>query len=306
MLKPSKLNRGDSVGVVSPAGPVDESDLEADLHLLKTKGFSVHVAPHAHDRLGYLAGKDEDRLADLHLMFQNTDIKAVFCTRGGYGSLRLLERIDYGLIRKNPKIIVGYSDITALLMAIFKKTGLMTFHGPMVRGLSSLPEKVLENLFEILSSEQPASFSPLEGRPLSRGKATGPLMGGNLSLICHLLGTPFMPSLDGCILFLEDRGEAPYRLDRMLTHLKLTGKLKGIAGLITGQFVDCGDSTTINRLVREQFAPMNIPILAGFPLGHGPDNTTLPLGVPAELDTERHDIDSFGISRCLISFHLTM
>ncbi len=274
------------MGVVSPAGPVDESDLERDLHLLKTRGFSVHVAPHAHDRHGYLAGKDEDRLTDLHHMFQRPEIKAVFCARGGYGSMRLLERIDYDLIRKNPKIIVGYSDITALLMAIFKKTGLMTFHGPIVRGLSSLPEKVLENLFKILCSEQPVSMNLMEGRPLSRGKAVGPLMGGNLSLICHLLGTPFMPSLDGCILFLEDKGEAPYRLDRMLTHLKLAGSLKGIAGVIAGQFVDCGEPTAIDRLISEQFAPMNIPILTGFPVGHGSDNMTLPLGIPAELDAD--------------------
>ncbi len=286
MIKPPKLKRGETVGIVSPAGPVNESDLEVDLRFLKAEGFSVHVAPHVYDSLEYLAGKDEDRLSDLHQMFRNPEIKAVFCARGGYGSLRLLDRIDYDLIRKNPKIIVGYSDITALLAAIFKKTGLITFHGPMVRGLSSLPEKARASLVQIISSEQPHSFSPMEGRPLSRGKAIGPLMGGNLSLICHLVGTPFMPNLAGCILFIEDRGEALYRVDRMLTHLKLTGGLKGIAGLITGQFVDCGDQAAIDRLIKEQFAPMNIPIATGFPLGHGPDNTTLPLGIPAELDAD--------------------
>ncbi len=286
MIKPSKLKRGDLVGIVSPAGPINDSDLEADLRFLKAEGFSVHVAPHVYDRREYLAGKDKDRLSDLHDMFLNPEIKAVFCARGGYGCLRLLDRIDYDLIRKNPKIIVGYSDITALLAAIFKKTGLVTFHGPMVRGLSSLPEKTRTNLFRIISSEQPDSFSPMAGRPLSRGNGTGPLMGGNLSLICHLLGTPFMPDPDHCILFFEDRGEAPYRVDRMLTHLRLTGRLKGIAGLIVGQFIDCGDPDAIDRLVEEQFSPMNIPILTGFPLGHGPDNTTLPLGIPAELDTD--------------------
>ena len=286
MIKPSKLEPGDPVGIVSPAGPVDQNDLEPDLHFLKTKGFSIHVAPHVYDRREYLAGNDVDRLFDLHRMFQNPEIKAVFCARGGYGSLRLLDRIDYDLIRQNPKIIVGYSDITALLTAVFKKTGLVTFHGPMVKGLSSLPEKTRASLFKIISAEETVSFNPMEGRPLSRGKAIGPIMGGNLSLLCGLTGTPFMPNLDGCILFLEDRGEAPYRMDRMLTHLKLTGALEKIAGLITGHFIDCGDPGDIDRLVKEQFGPMNIPIATGFPLGHGPENTTLPLGIPAELNTD--------------------
>jgi len=286
MIKPSKLKPGDAVGVVSPAGPVNPSDLEAGLHFLKAKGFTVHVAPHVYHRQEYLAGNDEDRLSDLEDMFRNTEIKAIFCSRGGYGSLRLLDRIDYDLIRKNPKIIVGYSDMTALLTAIFKKTGLITFHGPMVKGFSSLPEKTWASLVQMISSEQPASFSPMAGYSLCGGKATGPIMGGNLSLICRLLGTPFMPSLAGCILFIEDRGEALYRLDRMLTHLMLAGSLAGIKGLITGQFIDCGEPAAIDRLIKERFAPMNIPIAAGFPLGHGPENTTLPLGISAELDTD--------------------
>ena len=286
MIKPSRLNRGDSIGVISPAGPVDRSHLTADLHFLKTKGYKVHVAPHVYGRREYLAGKDEDRLSDLENMFKNPDIKAVFCSRGGYGSLRLLDRIDYELIRKNPKILVGYSDITALLTAVFKKTGLVTFHGPMVKGLSSLPATAWRNLARMISSEQAPAFSPMKGSPLYGGKATGPIMGGNLSLICRLLGTPFMPSFKGCILFIEDRGEALYRLDRMLTHLKLAGSLEGIKGLILGQFLDCGDPAAINHLIKERFASMNIPIVAGFPLGHGPENTTLPLGIMAGLDTD--------------------
>ncbi|MCP4578228.1 MAG: LD-carboxypeptidase [Deltaproteobacteria bacterium] len=286
MIKPSRLSRGDSIGIISPAGPINRSHLEIDLHFLKTKGFKVHVAPHVYDRQEYLAGKDEDRLSDLHHMFQATDIKAVFCSRGGYGSMRLLDRIDYDLIRKNPKILVGYSDITALLTAIFKKTGLITFHGPMVKGLSSLPETTWQNLVRIISSQQPPATIPLEGHPLHGGKATGPIMGGNLSLICRLPGTPFMPNLKGCILFIEDRGEALYRVDRMLTHLRLAGSLEGIKGLIVGQFLDCGDPAAIDHLIKERFASMNIPMAAGFPLGHGPDNTTLPLGILAELDTD--------------------
>ena len=286
MIKPSRLNHGDSIGIISPAGPVNRSHLKMDLHFLKTKGFKVHVAPHVYDRQEYLAGKDQDRLSDLQHMFQNPDINAIFCSRGGYGSLRLLDRIDYDLIRRNPKIFVGYSDITALLAAIFKKTGLVTFHGPMVRGLSSLPETTWRNLIRIITSEQPAAAGPMKGHPLSSGKAAGPIMGGNLSLICRLLGTPFMPNLAGCILFIEDRGEALYRVDRMLTHLALSGSIQGINGLIVGQFLDCGDPAAIDHLIKERFGFMNIPITAGFPLGHGTENTTLPLGILAEMDTD--------------------
>jgi muramoyltetrapeptide carboxypeptidase len=286
MIKPSKLNPGDAVGVISPAGPVNRSELEADVHFLETKGFTVHVAPHVYDRQDYLAGNDEDRLLDLEAMFRNTEIKAVFCSRGGYGSMRLLDRIDYGLIRKNPKIIVGYSDITALLSGILKKAGLITFHGPLVRGLSSLPESTWQNLMRMISSPGPVSFAPLVGYPLSGGKTTGLLMGGNLSLICMLVGTPFMPNLSGCILFIEDRGEVLYRIDRMLTHLTLSKSLEGIRGVVAGHFSGCGEPAAIDDLIKERFQPMGIPIAGGFPLGHGPDNTTLPLGIPAELDTD--------------------
>ncbi len=286
MIKPPRLRPGDGVGVVSPAGPVNRSDLDADLHFLRSKGYTVHVAPHVYHRREYLAGSDADRLEDLEEMFRRSEIKGIFCSRGGYGSLRLLDRIDYRLIREHPKILVGYSDITALLAAVHEETGLITFHGPVVKGFSRLSENARRNLFQMISSPQPARFTPMAGYPLSPGKARGPIKGGNLSLICRLLGTPFMPDLAGCILFMEDRGEAPYRIDRMLTHLALSGSLDTIKGLIVGQFLDCGDPSAIDNLIKERFMPMNIPVAAGFPLGHGLDNTTLPLGVPAELDTD--------------------
>ncbi len=286
MIKSSKLSPGDTVGVISPAGPVDRADLTAGLRFLEKAGYRVHVAPHVYDRREYLAGRDEDRLWDLTSVFRNPEIKAVFCSRGGYGTLRLLDRIDYDLIRNNPKILVGYSDITALLTAVFQRTGLVTFHGPMVKGFPELPEKAWRNLVHMISSTKPVMFSPMEGHALKGGRGRGPLMGGNLSLLCRLLGTPYMPDLSGAILFIEDRGEALYRLDRMLTHLALSGHLKGIKGLIAGRFTACGEPAAVDELIKERFAPMNIPIAAGFPLGHGLDNTTLPLGIPVELDTD--------------------
>lgn len=285
LIKPPRLRPGDLISIISPAGPVDESELQPDLELLKSSGLRIHVAPHVYDRHDYLAGDDEARLSDLHAMFQDRKIKAIFCARGGYGTLRLLDKIDYDLIRENPKIIVGYSDITALLMAINKKTGLVTFHGPMVRGLSALHNSSRESLFKLISSNQPVSFSPIAGNPLIAGRATGPLIGGNLSLICHLTGTPFLPSLDSAILFIEERGEPLYRIDRMLTHLALTGQLKGIAGLIGGEFIECGDISAIDNLLNTLASDLDIPLTTGFPVGHGLTNLALPLGMAAELDT---------------------
>jgi len=286
LIKPPGLRPGDLIGVISPAGPVDEPELKPDLELLESFGFSIHIAPHVYDRHDYLAGDDAARLSDFHTMFQDREIKAIFCARGGYGTLRLLGRIDYDLIRQHPKIIVGYSDITALLMAINKKTGLVIFHGPMVRGFSALHDSSREGLFKLISSDQPVSFSPMAGNSLISGRATGPLIGGNLSLICHLIGTPFLPSLDGCILFIEDRGEPLYRIDRMLTHLALAGQLKKLSGLIGGEFMDCGDPSDIDTLLKTLASDLKIPLTTGFPVGHGPQNTALPLGIPARLDAD--------------------
>ncbi len=286
LIKPPRLRPGDLIGIISPAGPVDESELKPNLELLESSGFRIHIAPHVYDRHDYLAGDDEARLSDLHDMFQDRETKAIFCARGGYGTLRLLDKIDYDLIREHPKIIVGYSDITALLMAITKKTGLVTFHGPMVRGLSSLHDSSRESLFKLISSDQPVSFSPIAGNPLISGRAAGLLIGGNLSLICYVVGTPFLPSLAGCILFIEDKGEPLYRIDRMLTHLSLAGQLKGIRGLIGGEFIECGDPSAVDDLLNTLVSDLDIPLITGFPVGHGMINLALPLGIPARLDAD--------------------
>jgi len=252
---------------------------------MEASGFKVHLGPHVYDRKGYLAGRDEARLGDLYVMFQDPEIKAVICARGGYGSLRLLDRIDFDLIRKHPKILVGYSDITALLLAIHVKTGLVGFHGPMVRDLAGGLQKNWDRLLKLLTSDQPLKLDINECSVPVHGRAEGPLIGGNLSLICHLMGTPFMPSLDGCILFLEDRGEALYRLDRMLTHLSLSGGLKGITGVIAGQFDGCGEMNDINRLLLNTVSKLGVPLITGFPIGHGHQNLAMPLGLTADFDT---------------------
>ena len=287
IIKPPRLRQGDLIGVISPAGPVNEQDLQPGLETLRSSGFKVRLAPHVYDNRGYLAGDDGARLEDMHDMFRDPEVKAIFCARGGYGSPRLIDKIHYALIKENPKILAGYSDITALLMAVYKESGLITFHGPMVRDLAKNNCRNWDSLLRLLSTDQPQSLNLREGTALIPGRVTGPLIGGNLSLICNLIGTPFLPSLDRCILFIEERGEPLYRLDRMLTHLFLSGQLKHLSGLIAGQFEDCGDKAAINDILIDIVSDFRIPLATGLPVGHGPENTALPLGLMAELNTER-------------------
>jgi muramoyltetrapeptide carboxypeptidase len=287
IVKPPRLRQGDLIGIISPAGPVNEPELQPGQKILRSSGFKVRLAPHVYDNRGYLAGDDEVRLDDLHDMFRDPKVKAIFCARGGYGSPRLLHKIRYNLIKDNPKIIVGYSDITSLLMAVYKKTGLITFHGPMVRDLAKNSCNNWDNLHRLLSADHLQSLNLREGTALKPGKVTGPLVGGNLSLICSLIGTPFLPSLDRCILFIEEKGEPLYRLDRMLTHLFLSGQLKHLSGLIAGQFEGCGDTAAINEMLMDIVSDLPIPFATGLPVGHGPENTAVPLGLMAELNTER-------------------
>ena len=286
LLKPPRLRPGDRIGIISPAGPVDRAALKTGLEMIESSGFEVRVAPHVYERNGYLAGEDEVRLEDLHEMFQAPEIRAIFCSRGGYGTLRLLDKIHYDLIRENPKILLGYSDITALLMAVHVRTGLITFHGPMVREMGIRDQGNWNALLQLLSTGLPFQMRLEETTPLVPGKAAGPLIGGNLSLVCHLLGTPYMPSLEGCILFLEEKGEPLYRVDRMLAHLRLSGQLDGLSGLIAGRFEECDQKPIIDELLMDIFSGLHIPIATGLSFGHGQKNLVLPIGTRVELDTK--------------------
>ncbi len=287
------LKQGDTIGIIAPASPVTHDEIEPAIRIIHRKGYMVLEGEHLYDTRGYLAGRDEDRLNDLHSMFRNSNVKAVLCARGGYGTPRLLDRIDYDIIKQNPKLFIGYSDITALLLAIYHKTGLVVWHGPMLRGQEGREDN-LNNMIELLSSEEGISFRLAADNIVKKGNARGRLIGGNLSLICSLLGTPFFPSFDDCILFIEDRGEPLYRIDRMITQLKLAGILDGINGLITGYFKECGDIKKINDFLSEAI-PLDCPFYAGYPAGHGIDNRALPFGIEAEIDTESLTltIDSF-------------
>jgi muramoyltetrapeptide carboxypeptidase len=286
LLKPPRLRTGDTIGVISPAGPVRESELMPGIGFLESRGFRVNLAPHVLDVEDYLAGTDADRLGDLHAFVREPEIKAIFCARGGYGSMRLLRDIDYDLIKGSSKIMVGYSDITSLILAVHKKTGMVTVHGPMVREYIHGKESNLEGLLEFLMSRSDRCMEITVGEAVRHGRARGRLVGGNLSLICHLVGTPFLPSFDEGILFLEDRGEAPYRVDRMLTHLALSGRLDKVSGLIFGDFEKCGEASTTNRLIESFSRHFHFPVVRGFQVGHGRTNVPLPIGVEAELDTK--------------------
>ena len=285
-IKPPRLQQGDAIGIIAPAGPVDREEIRPAIAFLKEKGYHILTSPNLYKKRGYLAGSDEARLGDLESMFLDKDVKAIFCARGGYGAIRLLDRIDYNIISKNPKIIAGYSDITALLFAIYKHTGLVTFHGPVLRDHARGCKRNLGYLIRFLSSKSPHIVDLSGGTVIARGRARGVVIGGNLSLICSLAGTPFMPKTKGAILFIEDKGEPLYRIDRMLSHLRLAGVIEGLSCLIAGSFTDCGDIKDINKLLKDVTTETGIPVISGLPVGHGRKNIAVPIGMHAELDTE--------------------
>ena len=303
LIKPARLSSGQTVGVISPASP--SNDLESTriaLEIVESLGFHAKPAPHLSAYDGYLAGDDVTRAADLNSMFADPDVDAIFCLRGGYGASRLLPMLDYDLIRANPKILLGYSDITSLLLSIYTQSGMVGYHGPIA--IQTFTPYTLAEFKKILCAPQPnmtigapPPFEGGEGRVerknritmLVPGRAQGRLLGGNLSLVAHLIGTPYMPDLSGAILFLEDVGEAVYAIDRMLTQLWLSGNLQKAAGIVFGKFSEIKPSERLhNRLLEDVLAErsraLNIPTLMGMMIGHIEDQTTVPVGCLAELD----------------------
>ena len=286
-IKPKTLRKGDLIGVIAAAGPVTPAEIEPGVALLESRGYRVRLSEALYEKKGYLAGEDSIRLAELERMFGDEEVKAVICARGGYGTLRLLERLDFKLIRSYPKIFMGFSDITALLWAFYKKTGLITFHGPMVKSLGSDQARNLESFENLMTAQSPLQLKLDQGTVIRPGKVSGTLLGGNLSLISHMIGTAFMPELKGTLLFLEDTNEALYRIDRYLSHLRLSGLLDDLAGIILGRFEGCEEVDQLPDLFAERLAGLGIPVCSGLPVGHGAENLALPLGIQATLDTGR-------------------
>jgi muramoyltetrapeptide carboxypeptidase len=303
ILKPPRLNKGDLIGIVSPASPInDPTNIDRGVRYLESLGYRTLVGAHARNVLGYLAGSDEERLSDLHTMFADKKVKAIFCVRGGYGTPRLLRLLNYRLIARNPKILLGFSDITAIQLALWKRCRLVTFHGPMlgVDMAGTIDPFSEETLWRMLTSAKkgPAlEFRADEGLTYREGKAVGCLLGGNLSLVVNLIGTKELPVFMNAVLFLEEIGEEPYRIDRMLTQMRNTGVLKGIKGVLGGRFIDCVPkdpkipSRTTEEILQELAELLRVPFLAGLPFGHTTRKLTLPVGIRVKVDVSKRRIE---------------
>jgi muramoyltetrapeptide carboxypeptidase len=236
---------------------------------------------------GFLAGTDIQRADQVNRLFADPTVQAIVCARGGYGSMRILSLLDFETIQTHPKIFLGFSDISALLSVLYDRCSLVTFHGPVVTTLAKATEKTIMAMETALTSDAPLELTPEDGKVINPGVCSGLVAGGNLTTLCHLVGTPYAPNFKGKILLIEDVGELPYRIDRMLTQMKLAGCFNEIAGLILGGFKECGYLSEVVEIFSNIFEDANIPILTGFEVGHGEHNLTIPMGLGATLDTER-------------------
>jgi muramoyltetrapeptide carboxypeptidase len=301
LVKPRRLAPGDRVGLVLPASMAFEaSRIDVAKEQLEAIGFEVQVGSHARERHGYFAGTDEQRAADVSAMFRDPAIDGVVCYTGGWGTPRILPHLDFDVIRANPKVLLGYSDITALLNAVHQETGLVTFHGPVAA--SRIRPWTLEQLKRVvmstdkigLLSNPPKDENELVERDfrtltIRGGRATGRLVGGNLTMLASIMGTPWEVDTEGAILFLEDIHEAYYRVDRMLSQLRLGGKLDRIAGVVFGYCTDCptdAPSFSFEEILRDHFEPLGVPALSGLAFGHIQQMLTLPIGLEATLDAD--------------------
>jgi muramoyltetrapeptide carboxypeptidase len=305
LIKPKALQPGDTVGLITPSSYVSDPDeLDFTRRFCEFFKLKIKVGKNVGQRYGYLAGTARQRVDDLHAMFSDPDVRGVFCIRGGYGSAQMLDKIDYDLIRRNPKIFLGYSDITALHTAIGRRAGLVTFHGPV--SLSHLSEWSQQHLQKALFETAPlgAQTNPPDGNPLQprhtmrtvrAGTARGPLVGGNLTLLSTTLGTPFEVETAGRILLMEDIGEDIYRIDRMLTQLRLAGKLQAAAAIVIGECKDCpppghDSAYSLGEVIDYLLGDLGIPVLYGLSFGHTTDQVTIPLGVTASLDAAKQQL----------------
>ncbi len=301
-LLPVPLNPGDTVGLVSPSGATDDSlSIQLAREAMEALGLRVKVGVHALSRNGHLAGTDAERAGDLNAMFADREVKGIICVRGGSGAARLLPLLDYERIRRNPKVLLGYSDISALHCALQAKTGLVTFHGPIGSGswnrfnAEQFRQLFFERQLMEYRNKQEAGdeLVPRRNRTMTinPGKARGALVGGNLAVLSALAGSSYLPAFDGKILFLEDVSEAPYRIDRMMSTLKLMGALDRIAGFVWGECSDCNPgggygSLTIEQILDHYLKPLKIPAYRGAMIGHIREQFILPVGGEVELDAD--------------------
>jgi len=299
MQKPRPVSPGGLIGVVAPSGPVTAEALAEGVHRLRSFGYQVLLGESLLAERGYLAGTDSARAADFNRVWANPQVEAVICARGGYGAMRIIDQIDWEMVRANPKFFCGFSDITALHLAMAREANLVTFHGPMVAAMGDAFFYNTEGLLRAMRHNAPLGRLPwptaVDDQPprpmvIRPGVAEGRLIGGNLSLIVSLLGTPWEPDLTGALLVLEEVDEAPYRVDRMLMQLRLSGKLKGVRGVIFGDSPSCQaqasgrPSLSLIEVLQDHLGGLSIPVLYGFPCGHTAYRATIPLGVMGRLD----------------------
>ncbi len=297
LVLPNAISWGSTIGLVAPASPIyDSSQFDEMIITLKSLGFNLKLGKHVQDQYGYLAGYDEDRAIDLVNMFKDSEVDAILCIRGGWGCNRILDLIDYEVIKNNPKPLIGFSDITSLHNAILSKTGLVSFHGPV--GKSDWNDFTKESFENVLIKKQKEKYllpgDQADAFTITSGIAEGQLLGGNLSVLVAMMGSEYLPDFTNAILFLEDVGEDVYRLDRMLTQLKLNGILDKISGFIFGKCTNCDagtNSLTLSQLLNDKIKPLNIPAFYGAMISHEELNVTIPVGLRGRMDADRKSFE---------------
>ena len=293
--RPPRLEPGARVHVVAPSGPVPAERLDRGLRVLRRR-FDVDIvqAPNLHEQSGYFAGSDSVRLAALQRALGDPDAQAVFCARGGYGVTRLLSALDPKQLRECPKILIGFSDVTALLSWALTRAHICTIHGPVVTQMSTLADEDIERLADMVRGEEPVALMAEEGTVLHGGRVEGPLVAGNLEVLRSLVGTRYFPKLAGKILAIEEIAERPYRIDRALTQLITSGVLRGIRGVAVGQLIGCEEpehghriGPTAHEVVVERLKTLGVPVVTGFAFGHDATrNAALPFGTHVQLDAD--------------------
>jgi len=290
-IVPPPLAPGDRIGISAPGGPVRRDAFESGMAYLESRGFALVRGAHVVGRRAYLAGTDRERLEDLNRLIADPTIKAIWFARGGYGSARIVEDVDFDALRRSPKGLIGYSDVTVLQSAALAKARLASWHGPLVSELGEPATFDETTLWQALSGDVTSIVHPLPRASVVReGAGAGPLVGGCLSLLSSLVGTPFEAPVDGAILFWEEVNEPWFRIDRMLGHLRLSGRLAGLRGMIVGRLVGCGagepdGDLALREILERHLAGTRYPVVVDFPAGHCAGKTTLPMGRVVLLDT---------------------
>jgi muramoyltetrapeptide carboxypeptidase len=291
---PQALKPGASLGVVAPSSPFERDQFQAGVDVLEHMGFNLVVEDGIYEQQAYLAGSDRSRADLVNRMFADPDIDGIIAARGGYGAMRILPLLDVEGISRHPKVFVGFSDITVILNLLVDRCGMVAFHGPTVTTLGNGDPATRRGFLTALTETEPLRITAASGQVIRSGSACGPFLCGNLTLFCHLTGTPFQPDLRGRILMIGDQGEAPYRIDRMLTQMAMAGCFDRLAGLAVGTFTRCGSTTAIEQIIADRLEHYDFPILAGFEVGHEALNTTLPVGPAVELDTDTRTLRFSG------------